>query len=126
MNKDNNWRYIKKIITIICLTNIPFILFLPFNIKLSIGWIFGSVGSIANILWLAKSVSGRINFKKNRVEAVKNFYLRYAVLILYSVLVVALLKPDIIIFGLGLLSAQIVIYLYELYRRIKRNKYFKG
>ncbi len=120
--------YIKKILVIISLTNILAFLSLPLFFQQSIGWIAGSVASIVNFLWLAKNVKQSINSYASRakLKSVKGSLLRYAFLIVFSLLIIYLVKPDIIFFGLGLLAAQIAIYLNEIFERIRKNKYFRG
>ena len=61
---------------------------------------------------------------KSKLNSTKGFFLRYFVLIIYSVIVVKFIKPNIIVFGMGLLAAQMAIYINEIYERVKRNKYF--
>ena len=116
-------KYIKKIITIMLLMNIPAVLTLYYFPKQSFSWILGSIGSIANIIWLAISVKKNLiqTEKKAQVGSLKNFYLRYPLLILYSVAIVYFFKLNIIIFGFGLLSGQIAIYAYEIYSHIHKD-----
>ena len=123
-----NKQYLKKIQFIIFLTNIPMILTLPMFFKHSLGWILGSLAATINFRWMAYNIENNFdtNSSKLKLKIVKNFYFRFLFLIVYSVLVVKFIKPDIIIFGLGLLSAQIAIYINAIYERVKRNKYFRG
>ncbi|MCD4817939.1 MAG: ATP synthase subunit I [Candidatus Cloacimonetes bacterium] len=124
MNYINTEKYIKNIVIIIILTNIPVILTLPLYYSKAIGWILGSLGSIINFIWLAKNVKANFELQeaKAKLKALKGYYLRFVFLITYSVLVVWLLKPDIIVFGMGLLSYQIAIYIHEIVSRIKSSK----
>jgi len=128
MNFKNTKLYIKNIAIIIFLTNLPVALTLPFYYNKAIGWILGSIGSIINFLWLAKHVKDSLDNQENKakLKSLKGYYLRFVFLIGYSVLIVLIVKPDIIIFGLGLLASQMVIYLYEIVTRIKDNKFFRG
>jgi peptidoglycan biosynthesis protein MviN/MurJ (putative lipid II flippase) len=127
-NMDDNNKYIKKILLIILLTNIPAILSLPWFFKQSISWILGSLGSCANFYWLAYNLKKSIGLlpTKSRVHSTKGSLARYAVLTVFALAVFFLVKPNIIIFGAGLLSAQIVIYIVEIVRNLRNNKYFRG
>lgn len=92
------------------------------------GWILGSVASIVRLFWLAHSVRSSLTNEtyKARISSVKGFYLRFLFLVVYAVLVVRFIKPDIIFLGTGLLSGQIAIFLNEIYENIRQNKYFRG
>ena len=123
-----NKQYIKRIVTIILLTNIPAILSLPLFFKQSIGWIAGSLASAMNFLWLAHNVKKSLELQptKSKLNAIKGTYLRLLFLVVYSVIILALVKPNIITFGAGLLIAQIIIYLNELFSNLKKSRYFRG
>lgn len=125
---EENNKYIKKILLIILLTNILAFLFLPWFFKQSISWIMGTIGSAGNFFWLAHNLKKRIGLlpTKSRVNAAKGSLTRYAILTIFALAVFFLVKPDIIIFGAGLLSAQIVIYIVEIVSNLKNNKYFRG
>ncbi|MBW6516658.1 MAG: ATP synthase subunit I [Candidatus Cloacimonetes bacterium] len=116
MTKNDNLtaKYVREILSIVFLTIIAAIMFLPTRFGQAIGWIAGSIGSGLNFYWLYLKVkrSIAVNLQGAQLQSFKGFYLRYLFLTIYSVLVVVLLKPDIIIFGLGLVSVQIVIYLH--------------
>ena len=116
----DNRKYVIRLIAIILLTNIPAILTLPMFFRVSLGWILGSLASAGNLLWLAHNVNASLTLdpSKSRLKAVKGSYLRLLVLLVYSILIMSLIKPNIISFGLGLLSGQIVLYLYEFLSRI--------
>ncbi len=115
-------KYTIKIVRIICLTNIPAILTLPWFFSESIGWILGSLGSIVRFLWLSIQVGLYIDNlpSKAKTGSIKGFYQRFLFVIGYSVIVMWLVKPNIIMFGVGLLASQIAIYINEIYSRIKR------
>ena len=125
--EDNN-KYIHKILLIIILTNILAFLSLPWFFKQSISWIMGTIGSAGNFYWLAHNLKNQIGLlpTKSRVNAAKGSLTRYAALTIFALAVFFLVKPNIIIFGAGLLSAQIVIYIVEIVRNLKNNKYFRG
>ncbi len=125
---DDNNKYIKKILLIILLTNILAILSLPWFFKQSISWILGSLGSAANFYWLAYNLKKSIGLMptKSRVNSTKGSLTRYASLTVFALVIFFIVKPDIIIFGAGLLSAQIVIYIVEIVRNMRNNKYFRG
>ncbi len=127
-NMEDNNKYIHKILLIILLTNIIAILTLPWFFKQSISWIMGTIGSAGNFYWLAYNLKKRIGLlpTKSKVNAAKGSLTRYAALTIFALAVFFLVKPNIIIFGAGLLSAQIVIYIVEIVRNLKNNKYFRG
>ncbi|MBT4332264.1 MAG: hypothetical protein HOD64_03230 [Candidatus Cloacimonetes bacterium] len=52
--------------------------------------------------------------------------MRYAALTIFALTIFFLVKPNIIVFGAGLLSAQIVIYIVEIVGNLRNNKYFRG
>jgi len=124
----DNQAYLKRILVIILLTNIPAALSLPLFYRVGLGWILGSLASAVNFWWLAQNVKASLELQpsKSKVKAVKGTYLRLIFLLVYSVLVLSFLKPNLISFGLALLTAQIVIYLNELSDRIKKSKFFRG
>ncbi|HHE37905.1 MAG TPA: hypothetical protein ENL20_04955 [Candidatus Cloacimonetes bacterium] len=123
-----NKEYIRRILIIIFLTNILAILSLPLFFKQSIGWIAGSFASIVNFLWLAQNVKKSIDLyaSKAKLKSIKGSLLRYSFLIIFSLLIIYLIKPDIIIFGLGLLASQMAIFVNEIFERIRKNRYFRG
>jgi hypothetical protein len=125
---EDNKKYVKKIVLIILLTNILAILSLPWFFKQSISWIMGTIGSAGNFYWLAHNLEKNIGLvpTKSRINAAKGSFLRYAALTGVALAVFFVLKPNIIIFGAGLLSAQIVIYIVEIVRNLRNNKYFRG
>jgi hypothetical protein len=119
-----NKQYVNRLLTIILLTNIPAVLFLPMFFKVALGWILGTIASSVNLLWLAYNVNSSLNGPpgKAKLKAVKGTYLRLFSLLVYSVVVMSFIRPDIISFGLGLLAGQMVIYLYELISRIRSRE----
>ncbi len=124
----DNQKYIKRIVTIILLTNIPAILSLPWFWRDALSLMLGSFASIVNFLWLAQNIKKSLQYQitKTKLVAVKGSFLRMGALVAYSLLLLVLIKPNLIFFGLGLLSTQIVIYVYEFYKSIKKSKYFRG
>ncbi len=123
-----NREYIKRIILIISLTNLPVIFSIFFLFKESISWTCGSLISAVNFFWMAQNAKKSFLYEENKskLNSTKGFFLRYFVLIIYSVIVVKFINLNIIVFGIGLLAAQIAIYINEIYERVKRNKYFRG
>ena len=99
--------------SIICLTNVIALLFLPWLTRESLSWICGATLSLVNIwlmsLKLEKSLV--LGEKKARLTAYKDFNIRYLILIIVSVLAVKYLSLNILIFGGGLLSGQIWIFI---------------
>ena len=123
-----NREYVKRVILIIFLTNLPAIFASFFFFKESIAWICGSLISAVNFFWMARNARKIFGLEENKskLNSTKGFFLRYFVLIIYSVIVVKFIRPNIIVFGMGLLAAQMAIYINEIYERVKRNKYFRG
>ncbi len=124
----NKRKYLRRILLIIFLTNIIATLTLPLFFNDAIGWILGSFASIGVLLWMAHDIEKNMNLMPGnaKLKTIKSLYLRYLALIVYSVLIIRLVKPNIITFGLGLLASQIAIYFNEIYERLRRNKYFRG
>ena len=124
----NNRVYLKKIVIIICLTNIPAFLTLPLFFDHSLGWILGSIASLIRIIWLAHDVRNSIDFNinKSRLRAIKGYYFRFLFLLVYSVLIVLIIKPDIIFFGLGLLTSNFAIYFNQIIEAIRNSRIFRG
>ena len=124
----DNKAYVKRIIAIILLTNIPAALTLPLIYREGLGWILGSLVSAVNFWWLAYNVKSSLELQpaKSKLKAVKGTYLRLVFLLIYSVLVLSFIKPNLISFGFGLLAAQMVIYLNELADHLKKSKFFRG
>ncbi len=123
-----NKRYVKRILVIILLTNIPAILTLPLFFREALGWILGSIASTINFIWLAHNVKMSLDLQptKSKLNAVKGTYLRLMFLLIYSVLILNFVKPNIISFGLSLLAVQMVIYLNELVKNLKKSRLFRG
>lgn len=123
----DNKAYVKRIITIILLTNIPAILILSLFFKEGMGWILGSLASAVNFLWLAHNVKQSLSLQptKSKLKAVKGTYLRLLFLLVYAILILSFIKPNLISLGLGLLAAQMVIYLNELAEYLKKSKFYK-
>ncbi len=124
----NKRKYLRRILLIIFLTNIIATLTLPLFFNDAIGWILGSFASIGVLLWMAHDIEKNMNLMPGdaKLKTTKSLFFRYLALIVYSVLIIRLVKPNIIIFGLGLLASQIAIYLNEIYEKLRRNKYFRG
>jgi hypothetical protein len=120
-------KFVISVIVIICLTNIPALLLIPTNFKGAYSWFFGSMGSAVNFFWMyiaAASAFGPIA-KSAQIKTVKAFYFRYLFLIVYALVVVKLLKADIVIFGLGLLAAQGVIFSKSLIESVISDRFTK-
>jgi hypothetical protein len=63
--------------------------------------------------------------KDNVKRASKAFMLRYLFLIVWSVLIMTLVKPDLITYCMSLLSAQIAIVIHHIYTVIVTSKFSK-
>lgn len=123
-----NKKYVNRILVIILLTNIPAILTLPLFFREALGWILGSIASTINFIWLAHNVKMSLDLQptKSKLNAVKGTYLRLMFLLIYSVLILNFVKPNIISFGLSLLAVQMVIYLNEFVKNLKKSRLFRG
>ena len=121
-------KLVNRILLIIFLTNIPAILSLLLFFKEGISWILGSFISAVNFWWMSRQAYKQFGLLQSqaRAKSFKFFYFRYLALVVVVVLVALLLKPDLIIFGFGLLSAQIAIYINAAYEGIRNSKYFRG
>ena len=118
----NNDKFIRKLLIMIAISNIPVIVTAPWFWGQSMGWIFGSIASGGRLVWLANDVKKTIYLseKKAKIAASKGYYFRFLALIIYSVLIMVFIKPDIMVFGLGLLSAQIAIYVSVIMDKFKK------
>ena len=117
MSNQSTKKFTKKILLIVMATNVFALVSLPVRFEPAIGWIAGTIGSTINFYLLHLSVQ-RISQQENeqsRLSTFKTFYLRFLFLVFYSVAISLFLKPDILSFGLGLISVQMVIYLYHAY-----------
>ncbi|MBN2460213.1 MAG: hypothetical protein JXB60_01290 [Candidatus Cloacimonetes bacterium] len=101
---------------------------MPLFFSRSLGWILGSLAAVARMFWLARSMKNSLEAGQYRakVNAIKGYYISFILLIVYSIIVVKFIKPDILFFGLGLLSVQISIYVIELFYYLKKSGYFRG
>ena len=119
---------VRRILIIIFLTDLFAAMTLPLFFRQALGYILGSAGSVVYFMLLARDTRIILDTASGKagVNAFKAYYLKYVFLILYSVVVVKFLKPDIILFGIGLLSAQISIYIHAGWQIMRNNKYFRG
>ncbi len=125
---DNPRKLVTQVIVIIFLTDVLAAMTLSLFFNEALGYILGSIGSVIYFLLLARdtrkildSVSGKAG-----VQAFKTFYLKYVFLIVYSVVIVKFIRLNILTFGIGLLSSQIVIFISAGWDSLKNNKYFRG
>ncbi len=120
-------KLVKRILIIICLTNIPMFFLLFLDWKKGLGWILGSLISGINFFWMATYASKNLVLDENssKVKTTKSFFIRYLVLLVYSVLVMIIIKPDPISFGMGLLAAQISIYLNLIFEFVVNSNFYK-
>lgn len=107
----NNQEFIKKVIRIICLTIGVSFLFMPWRVMISVSYISGALFSVLNVWWIGRKIESSLNQTESRarLSGLKGFYLRYLILIICSVILVKFVGINIIVYGLGLLSGQIVI-----------------
>jgi hypothetical protein len=124
--EDNN-KYLFSIIRIILLTNIPAFIFVLREPNITIGWMTGSLASAvcfylkARLIFSLDPNDGKANMKK----VAAGFLLRYLFLIVWSLLIILLVRPDLIVYCLSLLSAQIAIVIHHIYVAIKNSKFSK-
>ena len=118
----NTIKYVQCVIFIIFLTDVIAISILPLFFKDALGWILGSVGSAISFWWLAMNLAKNLDLfpSKTKIKTVKNSLLRYMFLMVYTLIIMGVVKPNIITFGLGLMSSQMAIYLYEIYLKMKK------
>ena len=120
-------KLIKRILLIICLTNLPMFFLLLLDWRKALGWILGSIGSGINFYWMGQYAYKNLMLDENssKVKTTKSFFIRYLVLLVYSAIVMLIIKPEPISFGLGLLAAQISIYINLIYESIINSNFFK-
>ncbi|MCF7919336.1 MAG: ATP synthase subunit I [Candidatus Cloacimonetes bacterium] len=120
----SNAKYIKQIMRIMCLTIGIALLFLPWQMKSVASFISGAILSLLNIWWLSRNITGNLSLNENkaRLEVFKNFYLRYLILIVCSVILVKFAGINVILYGLGLLTGQIVIIITQLLENVSGSK----
>ncbi len=125
---DNPRLLVKRVILIIFLTDLLAAMTLSLFFKQALGYILGSAGSVVYFLLLARDTKQILDTASGKagVKAFKTFYLKYVFLILYSVAIVKFVPLDIFLFGIGLLSSQIAIYVSAGWESLKNNKYFRG
>jgi len=127
----DNKEYVKKILIIIFLTNLPALATMLIDFKSSIGWITGSIASAVNFWFMAKNTFAlNSDYTNANVKKTSKFFMiRFLFLISWSVLILSLLKPEIITYCVGLFSAQIAIVLFQFWSQLtnsRLNKYFRG
>ncbi|MCB5230610.1 MAG: ATP synthase subunit I [Candidatus Cloacimonas sp.] len=117
-------KYVKQILLIVSLTNIPALLIWPSNLMIAIGWFMGMLASSINFTWLSISIKGNVEGidKDLGSKSFGGFYLRFLFIAVYSVIVIKFVKPNILAFGAGLLSAQIAIFIHYLLSLISNAK----
>jgi len=113
-----NKELIVLLMKLICLTNIIALLFLPLLPRQGVSWICGATLSLVNIWLISLKIEKSLysGEKKARLTAYKDFNLRYIILIAASILAVKYLSLNILIFGVGLLSGQIWIFVLYLFK----------
>lgn len=113
-----NKEFIVVLLRLISLTNIVALIFLPLMPKQSLSWICGAFLSLINVWLMSRKIEKNLysGGNKAKLAAYKDFNFRYLILIAGSILAVKYLKLNIIIFGVGLLSGQIWIFILYLTR----------
>ncbi len=119
-NEQNLNNYLKKIYTIIFLTNILALLFVILNFRITLGWFFGCIGSCVNFYLQSLAAKKTFNLYESKVRlyTFRMFYLRYGLLILYLILVIKFLPVNLLAVCAGLFSVQIAIYVEMFYKYI--------
>ena len=128
---QDNKKYIFTILKIICLTNIPLLIFIAHDFKSTIGWMTGSFAAAVNFLFLAFHTENMIyqGGKSGGKRARASFLFRYLFLAVWSLFIMMVVKPNIITYCLGLLAAQLSIVIYQIYSWLMNSKYkqyFRG
>jgi len=113
-----NKEFIVVLLRLISLTNIIALIFLPLMPKQSLSWICGAFLSLINVWLMSLKIEKNLYSGENKAKlmAYKDFNFRYLILIAGSILAVKFLSLNIIIFGVGLLSGQIWIFILYLIR----------
>jgi len=106
-------------------------IFIAFDISSVIGWMAGSFASAVNFGLMAFHTESMVlqGGKAGSKRASKSFVFRYLFLILWSIFVLIVIKPNVMTYCLGLLASQLSIILYHIYSSImnsKYKKYFRG
>ena len=127
MNPEYNKNYIFSILKIICLTNIPLLIFVVSDFRSTLGWVAGSFAAAVNFLFLAFHTENMIltGGKSGGKRAGRSFIFRYLFLIVWSLFILIVIKPNIVTYCLGLLSAQLAMVIYQIYSSIMNSKYRK-
>ena len=114
-----NKQLCRRIVKWIAWSNLPFAVTAFWFFPEFLGWFLGTFASAARLIWLEHDVRQTLGVsgKKAKLAAAKGYYLRFLALVVYSGLVVYFLQPNIIIYGMGLLSAQMAIYINAIYER---------
>ena len=128
---EENKRFIFAILKIILLTNFPAVVMLFAVPKIALGWMTGSFASAVNFWFMALKVMQMSpnNNSKNRVlnSASKIFMLRFGLLTVWALFVMLVIKPELIVFCLGLLATQFAIVVHHVYLMLTQGplkKYF--
>ncbi|MCB5249735.1 MAG: ATP synthase subunit I [Candidatus Cloacimonetes bacterium] len=126
-----NKKYVNRILFIILLTNLPLLIIMPILFKDVIGWLLGSLASAINFYWLYRQTErfDPTDEKQSSKNAFVGFSIRFLFLIVWSLLTMIFLKPNVILYGVGLLNAQVAIYINTIYDTIKNSrlaKYYRG
>ena len=115
---SKNKEFIVVLLRLISLTNIIALIFLPLMPRQGLSWICGAFLSLINVWLMSLKIETNLYSGENKAKlaAYKDFNFRYLILIAGSILAVKFLSLNIIIFGVGLLSGQIWIFILYLIR----------
>lgn len=118
MNSPSSQKLLTSLMAIICLTNVIALLFLPWLTRGSVSWICGSTLSLVNLWLMARKLHKHLMLSEKgaQLAGYKDFNLRFLILIILSVLAVKFLYLNILIFGAGLLSGQMWLFISTLIR----------
>lgn len=80
------------------------------------------------MLWLAWDLHLSLsrNIGKTGLGTVKGYYARTGFLIVYALVMVRWVKPDILTFGVGLLSFQMAVVIRQVVTLMKNSTYFRS
>jgi len=126
-----NRKYIWSILQIVLLFSLATLAMLPANIKVCLSWFTGTVASTINFLIMAYTTFALEpqNVKSGIRYTSLAFFLRYAFLLVWSLVVIMVFHVDLLSYCVGLFTTHISVFLYQAYfvlRYGKIKEYFRG
>jgi len=108
---------------------------LPANVGVCLSWFAGTVASTINFLVMAYATftlplpDSPSDTKGSIRRTSLVFFLRYAFLIVWSLVAILVFHFDLVSYCVGLFTSQIAVFLYQVYYVIRNGKaqeYFRG